>query len=66
MKLPETRRAAIEWYERVQIKALVGGDARWREAEAELGRADLFYLLVRLLRRTDANKNWLFERCREV
>ena len=37
-----------------------------REVEAAIGRADLFMLLVRLLRRVDLNKDWLFERCREV
>ena len=30
------------------------------------GRHDLFYLLVFLLHRPDANKPWLFARCREV
>jgi hypothetical protein len=38
----------------------------WREVERYLGRADLFYLMVRLLRRPDANRDWVFERCREV
>jgi len=41
------------------------GDA-WRQTEAWLGRHDLFYLMVRLLRRPDINHDWLFERCREV
>lgn len=35
-------------------------------ALAELGRRDLFFLLTRLLRRTDADCDWVFERCREV
>ncbi len=33
---------------------------------AELGRCDLFFLLVRLLNRLDVDKDWLFERCQEV
>lgn len=35
-------------------------------ALAELGRRDLFFLLTRLLRRKDADIDWVFERCREV
>lgn len=58
---------AIRHYERIQIAAFEqGGLPRWREIEAWLGREDLFYLLVRLLRRPDINKDWLFDRCREV
>jgi hypothetical protein len=34
--------------------------------EAQLGRADRFYLLCVLLKRKDAFKRWLFARCREV
>ncbi len=33
---------------------------------AALGRADRFFLLTRLLNRPDANKPWLYARCREV
>ena len=36
------------------------------EVVAALGRRDLFFLLVRILRRVDLDKDWLFERCREV
>jgi predicted phage terminase large subunit-like protein len=36
------------------------------EIMAELGRKDLFFLLVYLLGRKDADQNWIFERCREV
>lgn len=65
-QLPKERIASLKWYEQIQIAATAQGQQRWREAEAFLGRHDLFYLLVRLLRRTDANKDWLFDRCREV
>lgn len=40
--------------------------ARWPEVERDLGRDDLFYLLTRLLRREDLNKDWLFDRIREI
>ena len=35
-------------------------------AEAELGRMDLFFLLVFILNRPDANRDWIFDRCRDV
>lgn len=61
------RREALRWYEGIQLDAMAdGGLPRWRAAEAWLGRNDLFYLLVRLLRRDDLDKDWLFDRCREV
>lgn len=64
MTLPTTRLASLQWYQHAQDVAEKAG--RWREAEAWLGRNDLFYLLVRLLRREDVNRDWLFDRCREV
>lgn len=36
------------------------------EAQAALGRADRFYLLTVLMNRPDADKPWLYARCREV
>ena len=33
---------------------------------AEWGRRDLFFLLVYLLKRKDADSDWALERCREV
>lgn len=35
-------------------------------AQRHLGLADLFYLVVFLLKREDVNRDWLFDRCREV
>lgn len=62
------RLEAWAWYQRIQIESLATaqGPAAWREAEAWLGRNDLFYLLARLLRRMDVDRDWLFDRCREV
>src|SRR5678810_1078841 len=37
-----------------------------RDVEARIGRLDLFLLLLRQLRRPDLNKDWSFNRCREV
>lgn len=36
------------------------------EGERWLGQNDLFYLLVFILNRGDVNRDWLFDRCREV
>lgn len=67
IELPTTRRASWEMYAAIQADCLTGSQRfTWAEAEAGLGRHDLFYLLVRLLRRPDVNKDWLFDRCREV
>lgn len=64
---PWTRAALWVSYERVQQDCLAGrNEYKWSEVERWLGRNDLFYLLVRILRRTDLNKDWLFDRCREV
>ena len=61
-----TRRLAWHAYADRHAKALAIGESYWREVEAWLGRNDLFYLMVRLLRRPDVNRDWLFDRCREV
>ncbi|MGE5509627.1 MAG: hypothetical protein ACM31O_00065 [Bacteroidota bacterium] len=56
---------AIEYYGWVEEggkNAHMGDDWLY----AELGRCDLFYLLVRLLKREDAVHPWLYARCREV
>lgn len=62
--LPSTFLGAWAWYAELQRRAVL--ENRWPEMEAWLGRNDLFYLMVRLLRRPDVNKPWLFDRCREV
>ncbi|MBB5143944.1 hypothetical protein [Desulfovibrio intestinalis] len=35
-------------------------------AMAALGRADLFFMLTRFMRRADADNGWCFDRCKEV
>lgn len=42
------------------------GPGIWEAVEQELARADLFFLMAVLLRRPDFNRDWLFERCREI
>lgn len=37
-----------------------------KHAQRKLCREDLFYLLTRGFRRKDADRDWLYERCREV
>ena len=48
--------------------ALLGGldGAAKQEAIAELGRRDLFFLLVNILGRDDVDRDWLYDRCNEV
>lgn len=55
---------ALRWYATIEDKA--ADERTLIEAQRWLGRNDLFYLMIKLLRRPDINKGWLFERCREV
>lgn len=67
LNLPSTRKASWEFYRDTESDCTTGSKRySWPEAEAYLGRNDLFYLMVRLLRRPDVNRDWLFDRCREV
>ena len=66
MSLPKTRKAAAKWYTEKLTAALEKGEEHYHEARRWLVRNDLFYLLVAVLNRKDMNKNWLFDRCREV
>ena len=61
---PSDHLAALRWYGRIEDQAAT--PQVLRDAQRWLGRNDLFYLLVKLLRRPDINKPWLFDRCREV
>lgn len=64
LKLPAQHIDALRWYD--QIEEMSKTPAVLRDAQRWLGRNDLFFLLVKLLRRPDLNKPWLFDRCREV
>ena len=55
---------AIAGYVRAIKQACV--DGRSVEVERDLARNDLFYLLCVLCGRPDINRDWLFDRCREV
>jgi hypothetical protein len=66
LPLPDTREESWHLYKYLQDTYLEQGPEQWREIERQLGREDLFYLLVRLLRRPDMNRDWLFDRIREV
>lgn len=60
-----TMAEAIAYYERLDPEGAHGhmGDD-W--LLAELGKEDLFFLLLRVLNRQDIAHPWLYERCREV
>lgn len=64
--LPKTRSEATRWYTERLTKAAEKGDDVYAEARRWLSRNDLFFLLVAELGRKDANRDWIFERCREV
>ena len=61
---PPTRTASWEFYRDCHADARkIRQVGKLRQ---KLGRRDLFFLLVVLLRREDLDKDWLFDRCREV
>uniref|UniRef100_B8DK98 Phage uncharacterized protein-like protein n=1 Tax=Nitratidesulfovibrio vulgaris (strain DSM 19637 / Miyazaki F) TaxID=883 RepID=B8DK98_NITV9 len=64
--MPTTRRDTAALYADLAADATRSGPAALAAVQAELGRRDLFYLLTRLMNRTDMDRDWLFERCREV
>jgi len=64
MNPPETRIEALERYARLMASAKLHNMER--DVERHLARTDLWYLMVRILRRVDLNKDFFFDRCREV
>lgn len=63
----DTREDRISFYAKKLGECFaVGGPELMREAERALCLSDLFYLLVKVLKRKDVNKDWLYERCQEV
>lgn len=63
---PSPREQAIAAYGRILQAAADKGPVFLHEARRQLAKADLFFLLVFVLRRRDLNRDWLFDRCREV
>lgn len=67
MDLPKTLPDAMAFYDAARTHHMEeGGPKAFREWERWLIRHDLFYCLIRGLRRMDANHPWIFERCRMV
>ncbi|HVZ17485.1 MAG TPA: LAGLIDADG family homing endonuclease, partial [Terriglobales bacterium] len=56
----------LGWYRDKLLAAADLGKEELRECKRQLGRTDLFYLLVFLLNRVDLNRDFFFERCREL
>ena len=61
-----SRADAHSFYADILHEAERVGPAEVNAAMAALGRRDLFFLLVYLLNRKDVDREWLFDRCREV
>lgn len=61
-----SRAEANAFYGKILLEAEGKGPEQLRLVSADLGRKDLFFLLTRLLRRPDIDKDWLFDRCQEV
>jgi hypothetical protein len=68
---PGSREHAIAVYRRTILEAnergAEGNDPDLvRRVKRRLAQSDLFFLLVYVLKRVDLNRDWYFERCREV
>lgn len=61
----QTRAEAHHGYAEA-MAACKGDEALLKAACRELAKRDLFYLLVYVLDRDDVDRDWLFDRCREV
>ena len=64
--LPLNRVEAKEWYAAKLVAAASKSPKHLKLAKRWLAKNDLFYLLVAICGRNDINKDWLFDRCREV
>ena len=61
------RELAIAAYHEAIMRAAEYGDPEIeRLLKRQLAQSDLFFLLVYVLGRADLNRDWYFERCREV
>src|SRR6516162_7735026 len=61
-----SRDQAIAIYCSTIMQAAELGAASVRRVKRQLAQSDLFFLLVYVLGRADLNREWYFERCREV
>ena len=61
-----SRQQTVAWYTKKLTEAVERSQEHYIEARCWLARNDLFYLLVAVLGRKDVNRDWLFERCRQV
>lgn len=59
-----TRVEAHQYYARI-LKKAADADMKW-EAMRKLVKEDRFFLLVYILKRKDADRDWCYARCREV
>lgn len=64
--MEQNREKANESYLEVLSMAKDEGPEAVKKVMQELGKHDLFFLLVHILNRPEINKDWLFARCREV
>lgn len=62
----ETRKEAHAFYKKILQTASLISEEEVRTTMAYLGRTDLFFLLVFILNRKDVDRDWLYDRCREV
>jgi len=61
------REQAIAVYQQALMEAAEHPDPEiGRLVKRELAKKDLFFLLTVVLGRSDVNRDWVFERCREV
>src|SRR6516164_7900986 len=63
---PCLRELAIEIYRNTLLQAAELGAKSVRRVKRQLAQSDLFFLLAYVLGRPDVNRDWVFERCREV
>ena len=61
---PSSRLGAHDAYAAVLGKCKTPADKK--EVMRGLARGDLFYLLVHVLGRDDVDRDWIYDRCREV
>ena len=61
-----SRQDTVESYRIAHAEAAKIGPECYDDVRRHLAKTDLFYLLTVILGRGDANRDWIYERCREV